>query len=153
MAERPVSVEELRAQFERLLNEPVALAVSGGADSMALMHLVAEWSRMRPGALPPLAIVTVDHGLRPQSADEAAFVAREAGRLGLAHSTLVWTDDKPQSGIQDQARKARYRMLADYLLKTGQAAVATAHNADDVAETLLMRLARGSGVDGLASMR
>ena len=136
------------------------LAVSGGADSMALLTLVATaWRRLD---LPSgkLRVATFDHGLRPESADEATFVANHCAKLGLTHETLVWTRkgarDAPSSGIQAQARTARYAQLgahAERLWPGGRPALATAHTLDDQIETFDMRLQRGSGLDGLAAMR
>lgn len=134
--------------FQRLSAEPgVLVAVSGGADSMALMHLLARWSRTIPTFR--LLVATVDHGLRPESADEARFVAGEAARLGLTHETLLWSEAKPVSGIQARARTARYDLLCDCARRHGIRVIATAHTLEDQAETVLMRLARGSGIDGL----
>ncbi len=127
------------------------VAVSGGPDSMALMHLLARWRAARPGS--PLVIATVDHGLRPESADEACLVAREAAALGLAHRTLVWTGAKPATGLQEAAREARYRLLVELARTEGASHLVTAHTLDDQAETVLMRMARGSGLAGLAGMR
>lgn len=134
--------------------DAVLLAVSGGPDSMALLDLAARWSRARTGP-PCVAVATVDHGLRSASADEARVVACAAKELGLEHTTLVWQGEKPSSGLQEAARKARYDLLVSHArrLDGATAAVVTAHTANDQAETLLMRLARGSGVDGLAGMR
>lgn len=154
MTAGPIGDDEIGPLFTPLSSfASLALAVSGGADSMALMLLVARWlacSRDRP---PPRVIVlTVDHGLRPESAAEAAEVAAEAGRFGFAHRTLTWLGDKPATGRQAAARAARYRLLAEAMASAGCEALVTAHTADDQAETLLMRLARGSGVDGLAAI-
>ena len=135
--------------------ETVLLAVSGGADSMALLHLTARWrARLGPGA-PAVSVATVNHGLRPEAAGEAAWVAAQANALGLDHRILVWDGPKPGTGLQEAARAARYRLLAEHLVASapGPGAVAVAHHLDDQAETLLMRLARGSGVDGLSGMR
>lgn len=129
----------------------IVVAVSGGPDSTALMHLLARWSAPRSG--PPLLIATVDHGLRPESADEARFVAREAAALGLAHRTLVWPGAKPDTGLQEAAREARYGLLVDLARSEGASHLVTAHTLDDQAETVLMRMARGSGLAGLAGMR
>ena len=129
----------------------IVAAVSGGPDSIALMHLLARWSAGGPG--PALIVATVDHGLRPESADEAAFVARQAASLGLAHRTLVWTGEKPRTGLQEAAREARYRLLVDLARSEGASHLVTAHTLDDQAETVLMRMARGSGLAGLAGMR
>jgi tRNA(Ile)-lysidine synthase len=133
-----LSGEGLEHLFE-VLNRAsgIVAAVSGGPDSTALMHLLARWHAA--GSRPPVHVATVDHGLRPEAAEEAAFVAREAAALGLPHRILTWTGDKPRTGIQEAAREARYRLLVDY--------------AHDQAETVMMRLARGSGLSGLAGMR
>ncbi|MGO9170647.1 MAG: tRNA lysidine(34) synthetase TilS [Rhodomicrobium sp.] len=129
-----------------------ALAVSGGPDSMALMHLAVRWSALAGRSRAGLAVLTVDHGLRPESRDEAAFVGAEAGRLGLARRTLDWSGEKPKTGIQAAARRARYALMTAYCRAHGFACLATAHTEDDQAETFLMRLRRGSGLDGLAAM-
>lgn len=129
------------------------LAVSGGPDSMALMVLVARW--LASGAAPStlsVAVATVDHRLRAESAREADWVAEQARALGLDHTTLVWGGEKPASGLQERAREARYALLVAEARTRAPAAVVTAHTADDQAETLLMRLGRGSGLDGLAGM-
>jgi tRNA(Ile)-lysidine synthase len=136
----------------------IVLAVSGGADSMALLALVAAWRARRAGKVPLISVATVDHRLRPESASEAEFVAKEASRLGIPHATLPWLGEKPATGIADAARDARYRLLdehaRDLAASTGATiAVVTAHHEDDQAETVAMRLARGAGVDGLAAMR
>jgi tRNA(Ile)-lysidine synthase len=162
----PLSLDELRSDFERLLIGPLALAVSGGSDSMALMHLLATWAA-EPGVAArqgmgqvPLIVLTVDHKLRPESAAEAAWVEGEARRLGLPHATLVWDEPKPSSALQATGREARYRLIDDYIereLREGRVPakrrIAVAHHEDDQAETVLMRLARGSGLDGLSGMR
>ncbi len=129
----------------------ILLAVSGGPDSVALMLLAAEWALSRPGA-PALEVATVDHGLRPNSAAEAAEVASLARELGLPHETLVWRGAKPASRIQEIARAARYELLFAHASRIGADVVATAHHADDQAETILFRLLRGSGPAGLAGM-
>jgi tRNA(Ile)-lysidine synthase len=131
------------------------LAVSGGADSMAMMHLAADWVRRHPQAGITLVVATVDHGLRLESAQEARSVGIVAAALSLPHVTLPWLGEKPSTGVQAAARMARYKLLQAYAesQQLQPAHILTAHTADDQAETLLMRLARGSGVDGLAAMR
>ena len=151
----PITGPELPALFAPLARFPIiALAVSGGPDSLALLHLFARWRTLSSPAQPAL-VLTVDHGLRTQSAPEAAFVANEARALGLPHETLLWEDPKPQTGLSNAAREARYRLLCERLARetASPRALITAHTQDDQAETLLMRLARGSGVDGLAGIR
>jgi tRNA(Ile)-lysidine synthase len=133
----------------------LVLAVSGGPDSMALMHLVACWLLRRAHPKPDVLVATVDHGLRAESAQEARWVARQAKKAGLRHETLVWGGEKPRSGVQEAAREARYRLLCERCLRLAEGrggAVVTAHHLDDQAETFLMRLARGSGLDGLSGM-
>lgn len=127
----------------------LAVAVSGGADSLALCLLADHWARARGGRAVGL---TVDHGLRPESRDEARRVGENLASFGIAHHILTWVGGKPATGIQAAARQARYRLLEDWCGKAGLLHLLLAHHADDQAETLLMRLARGSGLDGLSSM-
>ena len=150
----PFEAEELRGMFSGLVR-PFAIAVSGGADSMALMHLVCACRRNGDGtALPPPLVLTVDHGLRPEGPAETVFVAEQARRLGLQHETLRWDGPKPSSGIQDAARHARYDLILSRLsAENPPRDLVLAHTLEDQAETLLMRLARGSGIDGLSAMR
>jgi tRNA(Ile)-lysidine synthase len=150
----PIKAAELRSLFADLANLPdpaVVLAVSGGPDSTALLLLAARWRKaMRSG--PKLVAVTVDHGLRPEAKNEAAAVHRLARSLGVEHRTLRWSGRKPRTGLQEAARDARYRLLADAARKVSARLVLTAHTLDDQAETVLFRLARGSGLTGLAAM-
>lgn len=125
------------------------LAVSGGPDSVALMLLAAKW---RERAKHEIAVATVDHGLRRESRAEARQAGAWARALGFEHHLLSWTGDKPATRIQERAREARYALLAACARKIGATAIVTAHHADDQAETILFRLARGSGVAGLAGM-
>jgi tRNA(Ile)-lysidine synthase len=128
-----------------------ALAVSGGSDSMALLHLAESWSRQRGGA-PRLTVLTVDHGLRTESAGEAARVAEWTRALGLDHATLAWTGPKPPSGIQAKARNARYDLMSEWCRSHDAAWLLTAHTLEDQAETVLMRLARTASIDSLAAI-
>ena len=147
----PVSPDEADATFTMLAGRRVLLGVSGGPDSVALMGLITGWARRHGQTLPTVAVV--DHGLRPASADEAAFVVASAEALGLAAAILPWTGPKPASALQDNARRARYRLLAAHARAIGADMLVTAHTEDDQAETLMMRLASGSGLTGLAGMR
>lgn len=127
----------------------VAVAVSGGADSMALAVLADRWARRRRGTIVAL---TVDHGLRAGSRAEAKEAHRRLARLGIQCVLLVWRGDKPESGIQAEARDARYRLMAQWCRRHGVLHLLVAHHREDQAETLLHRLARSSGVDGLSAM-
>lgn len=148
-----ITAAEADTLFSDLIDMPaLVLAVSGGPDSTALMVLAARWR----GALksgPKLTAITVDHGLRPESKREAADVVRLAKKLGIAHRTLRWTGKKPKTGLPQAARIARYRLLADAARKAGATHVLTAHTLDDQAETVIIRLLRGSGMTGLAAMQ
>jgi tRNA(Ile)-lysidine synthase len=147
-----VSAAEANSLFSDLKTMPaLVLAVSGGPDSTALMVLVARWAKSLKRK-PALLVATVDHGLRAESKAEAAGVSRLARKLGLAHRTLRWTGIKPKTGLQQAARQARYRLLADAARKIGATHIFTAHTLDDQAETVLIRLLRGSGMTGLAAM-
>lgn len=129
----------------------LVLAISGGPDSVALMWLAARWRRALIHG-PRLVAVTVDHGLRAESAREAKEVKRLARSLDLPHHILRWTGAKPKTGLPAAARSARYRLLAKAAQDHGATHILTAHTRDDQAETLLMRMLRGSGIAGLAAM-
>jgi tRNA(Ile)-lysidine synthase len=148
----PITATQAQAIFAPWQSLPaVVLAVSGGPDSVALLWLAARWRRkLRRG--PRLIAVTVDHGLRKEAAREARGVKHLARSLGIEHRTLRWHGSKPKTGVPAAAREARYRLLARAARASGATHVATAHTRDDQAETLLMRLLRGSGVAGLAAM-
>jgi tRNA(Ile)-lysidine synthase len=124
----------------------LGVAVSGGPDSLALLLLAAA---ARPGQV---GAATVDHQLRAGSGKEARFVASVCKRLGVPHVTLR-TEIPPGASVQAQARTARYQAIGNWAIELNLKAVATAHHADDQAETLLMRLARGAGLSGLSATR
>jgi|TARA_R100000049_G_C1953980_1_gene104873 tRNA(Ile)-lysidine synthase len=147
-----VLIERFRADLARLWPDgpefaevPLGVAVSGGPDSLALLLLA---HAAMPGRV---RAATVDHGLRPESADEAAFVARLCEGLSIPHATLRVEVDP--GNLQANARAARYEALGCHFEQVGASVFATAHHADDQAETLLMRLNRGSGLAGLAGVR
>ena len=127
----------------------LALAVSGGSDSMALALLAQRWVQRRKGRC--VALI-VDHGLRADAAAEARLVGRRLRALGIEHRILRWTAPKPRSGIQEAARAARYDLLTGWCRRRGALHLLTAHQADDQAETVAMRLAHRSGETGLAAM-
>ncbi|MEI9888666.1 MAG: tRNA lysidine(34) synthetase TilS [Rhizomicrobium sp.] len=130
---------------------PGAVAVSGGGDSVALMHLLARWAKRtrRPAPI----VVTVDHGLHAQSRRDARQVARWAKAAQLDVKTLRWSGPRPTSDIEAAAREARYRLIGEWATRKKIATLYVAHSQDDQAETFLLRLMRGSGLDGLAAMR
>jgi len=129
---------------------PGAVAVSGGADSVALMLLLAGWAKARK--LAPPTVLTVDHGLHAHAAKDAAAVVKRATSLGLDAHVLAWKGAKPKSDIEAEAREARYRLMGEWCAAHKTPALYVAHSSDDQAETFLLRLARGSGLDGLAGM-
>ncbi|MFC7705645.1 tRNA lysidine(34) synthetase TilS [Plastorhodobacter daqingensis] len=126
-------------------DQPLGVAVSGGGDSLALLHLLHACG-YRP------AVATVDHGLRPESAAEAQLAAVQCRSLGLSHTTLRWHGWTGHGNLQAHARDARRQLLADWAKAAGVAHIALGHTLDDQAETVLLRLARGAGVDGLSGM-
>lgn len=150
MVPAPHLVDRFARDLDALIarGKRVGIAVSGGPDSLALLLLAAV---ARPGMI---EAATVDHGLRPRAAAEAAMVSDLCEKLGVPHVTLTaqWVE-KPTSAIQEQARAERYHLLSKWAGERALDAVATGHHADDQAETFLMRLARGVGVRGLAGMR
>ena len=149
----PLTLREVAPLLEPYLPDGrgvVVLAVSGGPDSVALMRLAAAVASARRVALPIVA--TVDHGLRSGSAAEADLVVAWAHACGLPHRVLAWTGPKSSARRQEAAREARYRLLAAFAGAVGASHVLTAHHADDQAETILLRLCRGSGPTGLAGM-
>lgn len=128
----------------------MGVAVSGGGDSMAMLHLLHEFSKIHHIEL---HAVTVDHQLRPEAAEEARRVARHCAEIGVPHNTLVWEDWDGHGNLQQAAREARYAKISKWALYKDIDTVALGHTADDQAETVLMRLSRRSGVDGLTGMK
>jgi tRNA(Ile)-lysidine synthase len=130
---------------------PGAVAVSGGGDSLALMHLLARWAKSQNAPAP--FVLIVDHGLRKTSARDAKRAAGWAKALGLPAHVLTWKGRKPKGDIEAAAREARYGLMGDWARTNGIGALYLGHTRDDQAETFLLRLARGSGLDGLSAMR
>lgn len=150
-AATPVSATEFSQALGRLdAPNNIAVAFSGGPDSLALLYLAAQWAKKSKRRR--LVALTVDHGLRAESADEAQLCMRMAEVLGVSHRILVWRGPKPKAGIQAAAREARYHLLTEACAAENLDALLVAHHLEDQAETFLLRLARGSGVDGLAGM-
>nr|WP_237072607.1 tRNA lysidine(34) synthetase TilS [Pseudaestuariivita rosea] len=132
-----------------IIPKSIAIAVSGGGDSMALLHLTRNWARAKSCKT---HAVTIDHGLRPEAKDEADFVAKTCRNLSVPHSILSWKQHPGTGNLQAQAREARYDLIGDWARANDIPVLLLGHTSDDQAETVLMRLARGSGVDGLAGM-
>ncbi|HKO73208.1 MAG TPA: tRNA lysidine(34) synthetase TilS [Bradyrhizobium sp.] len=148
----PISASEAKQLFGAWKAAPaIVLAVSGGPDSTALMWLAARWRRALARG-PRLIAVTIDHGLRAEATSEAREVKRLARSLDLPHRTLRWSGAKPSTGLPAAARAARYTLLARAARQSRATHILTAHTRDDQAETVLMRLLRGSGIAGLAAM-
>ena len=127
----------------------ICVGVSGGSDSMALTLLTAQWAAKRGIAFTALS---VDHGLRPGARAEARKVGAWLNARGIAHQILTWRGAKPTANVQAVARDARYRLLGAWCCRHGVSQLLLAHHLADQAETFLLRLVRGSGVDGLAAM-
>lgn len=145
---------ELELLFQNIIkgfalhNNKVAVAVSGGVDSITLLHLMINWTKK---TLP--VVLTVNHGLRPESQEEAEFVVNYAKELGVKESFILnWEKQNVKGSVQLQARKARYKLLTEWCKNNDVKHLLIAHHKDDQAETFLLRLERGSGIDGLSSM-
>lgn len=148
----PISASEARSLFAEWRQSPsLILAVSGGPDSVAMLWLAARWRRaLKHG--PRLVAVTVDHQLRPEAGREAADVKRLARELGVEHRTLRWRGAKPKTGVPEAARDARYALLLKAARQCRANHILIGHTRDDQAETVLMRMTRGSGIAGLSAM-
>src|SRR6056297_1004168 len=141
--------ERVAAHFGAKVPDNLGIGVSGGSDSMGLLTVLADWAH---NGGPVLRAVTVNHGLRPEAEQEAAHVAQVCETLGIGHDVVAWQGWNGQGNLPDQARRARYGLMADWAEARGIGQVAIAHTVDDQAETFVMRLAREAGVDGLAAM-
>lgn len=142
-------MEELFAKYQ-IKDKVIAVGVSGGADSLALVLQAAEELAVFGRKVVAL---TVDHGLRPTSRMEAEYVAGLMQKHGIEHHILTWTGEKPATGIEEAARQARYALIAEWCNQNEVNVLLTAHHAKDQAETFLMRLQRGSGLEGLCGIR
>ena len=149
----PLDFAEFAARLDRLAafeTAPlVAVAVSGGPDSLALTILADRWARQRGGEIRALS---VDHRLRPESAAELSRLAGWLRGRAIPHEILVWEGEKPRTHIQEAARTARYRLLEEWCRKAGCLHLLTGHHREDQVETHLLRRAARSGSDGLAGM-
>jgi tRNA(Ile)-lysidine synthase len=147
-----LTTEEFSEALEGLQPQwPMAVAVSGGGDSMALLRLTHQWAEER-GQKNVLTAITVDHGLRADSAAEVAQVKTWCEDLSISHVTLKWEGGKPAGNLQAEARQARYDLMVQWCERSHTKSLLVAHHLEDQAETLLLRLVRGSGVDGLSGM-
>lgn len=142
-------LSEINLVEECVDTNPIALAVSGGPDSTAMMFLVSKSKKIKKENV---TVLTVDHGLREDSFKEANLVMQNAKKIGFKCKVLKWRGLKPLSGIQEAARRSRYDMMLSWCEKNHVKKLFLAHHMDDQVETFLMRLSKGSGVDGLSSM-
>ncbi|WP_135507282.1 tRNA lysidine(34) synthetase TilS [Roseovarius aestuariivivens] len=141
--------ERVAAHFGPRGPDRLGIGVSGGSDSLGLLVLLADWS---DHGGPEVSAVTVDHGLRPEAADEARHVAMVCRELNISHDVVIWDGWDGQGNLPDKARRARYGLMAEWARTHEIGHVAVAHTLDDQAETFVMRLAREAGLDGLSAM-
>ncbi|MFQ6739692.1 MAG: tRNA lysidine(34) synthetase TilS [Alphaproteobacteria bacterium] len=132
--------------IQKYLNQPIAVAVSGGVDSVCLLCWLAEIHKN-------VVCLHVNHGLRAAADTETQYVVDLCGKLNVPCKVFYWTGEKPQTGLEAAARDARYKMMTDYCHENGINYLMVAHQADDQIETFLMNLGRGSGIYGLAAMK
>ena len=143
------NTSEVNLVEEYFDTNPIALAVSGGPDSTAMMFIVSKSIKIQKKNV---TVLIVDHDLRKDSRKEANLVMRNAKKIGFKYKILKWKGLKPLSSIQESARKARYDMMISWCEKNNVKKLFLAHHMDDQVETFLMRLSKGSGIDGLSSM-
>lgn len=132
------------------MEHPVAVAVSGGADSLCLALMMKDWAADQGT---DIVALTVDHGLRPESTAEAEQVHAWLTARNITHHILTWTGTKPETRVEEKAREARYRLLLDWCHAHHVSTLLLAHQLEDQAETFFLRLAHASGIDGLSAMR
>ncbi|MCY4446366.1 MAG: tRNA lysidine(34) synthetase TilS [Rhodobacteraceae bacterium] len=152
MTNSAVRVDSAYTAIDNLLDPSInqlAVAVSGGGDSLALLHLVHSWSEV---STKKIYAVTVDHRLRPEAQQESQFVKAVAKNLDLPHETLVWKHNNIHGNIAEAARQARYRLISEWACANGIDTICLGHTQNDQAETMLMQLARKAGVDGLSGI-
>lgn len=142
-------MERFLAKYQ-IRDEVLAVGVSGGADSMALVLQAREELALYGRKVVAL---TVNHGLRPSAAEEARYVGKVMAEHGIEHHILVWEGEKPSTGVEEAARTARYALIKEWCDTHGVKSLMVAHHVQDQAETFLMRLQRGSGLEGLCCMR
>lgn len=142
--------QKMMETFSLPKNAPLAVAVSGGADSMCLLRLLHSWAQTH---YHPFIALTVDHGLRAEAKDEALQVKEWCDMLGISHHILTWEGEKPTRNIQSQARKIRYQLMQDFCKQHQIRYLFLGHHAQDQAETVMLRLFRGAGVSGLKAMQ
>jgi tRNA(Ile)-lysidine synthase len=148
-----ISVNEASELFSGLLQfQSICVGVSGGRDSMCLLRLLKRWKKLNIEA-PKIIAVSIDHALRKESESECKLVKSWCNELGIEHHTLNWEGIKPSTSVQQKAREARYKLLIDFCNQNKIKALVMAHHLEDQVETFFMRLARGSGIDGLRSMQ
>lgn len=142
--------DSLMQAFDLPLNAPLAIGVSGGADSLCLAWLLRSWAHAKKH---PIVALTVNHHLRPEAEDEAAYVGQLMTQWGISHHVLSWEGKKPTTRIEEKAREARYHLMQAYCQKNNIEYLCLAHHREDQMETFLSRLSHGSGVDGLAAIK
>ena len=148
----PLTESKVRDLFSSYINhDRIALAVSGGRDSMALMYLIHRW-KLGLSLNIDIEVLTVNHNVRKAAEDECRFVHNIAEIYGFRHTVLIWEHGYIKTSFQEKARKARYKLMLDYVRGNNINTILTAHTSDDNIETFIMRLAKGSGLDGLKSI-